>query len=83
MRIDTKKLKRLLLLNFPYIFVGLIATKTTAPFEFSLYLCRADCHEPGGRLEAGGRSEFIGEAAVLYDDAAGSAAESPPQLLSS
>ena len=26
MRIDTKKLKRLLLLNFPYIFVGLIAT---------------------------------------------------------
>ena len=26
MRIDKKKLKRLLLLNFPYIFVGLIAT---------------------------------------------------------
>jgi len=26
MRIDTKKLKRLLLFNFPYIFVGLIAT---------------------------------------------------------
>ena len=26
MRIDTKKLKRLLLLNFPYIFVGLFAT---------------------------------------------------------
>ena len=26
MRIDTKKLKRLLLLNFPHIFVGLIAT---------------------------------------------------------
>ena len=26
MRFDTKRLKRLLLLNFPYIFVGLFAT---------------------------------------------------------
>ena len=71
MRIDTKKLKRLLLLNFPYIFVGLIATNLGEGWRLA---------------EEANSSEkllsFMTTLPVALDDAADCTAESAPQLSS-